>query len=258
MNITTLGIDLAKDIFHVCGSDKEGKILLKKKIYRQDLIGFIKDLPVCTIVMEACGGANYWCQQFQSIGHTVKIISPQFVKPFVKGNKNDFNDTQGILDANSRPDMRYVAAKTLEQQDIQSIHRVREKYIANRTGLANQIRGLMVEYGIVVSKGIEHLRKRLPELLEDTETELTALMKQLINDLYEELVHLDEQIKKYDKLLKKVFKENTMCQRLSELEGMGVISSTALLAAVGDARVFKNGRHMSAWVGVVPKQHSSG
>lgn len=258
MNVTTVGIDLAKDIFHVYGTDNAGNRLLKEKIYRQDLLGFIGDLAKCTIVMEACGGANYWSRQFQSMGHTVKLISPQFVKPYVKGNKNDFNDTQGILDAHSRPDMRYVAPKTLECQDIQSIHRVRERYIGNRTGLANQIRGLLAEYGIVVSKGIEHLRKRLPVLLDETDTELTGVMKQLVSDLYEELVHLDEQVKKYDKQLKKIFKENKLCQRLSHIEGMGVISTTALVAAVVDPNVFKNGRHMSAWVGVVPRQHSSG
>lgn len=258
MKINTLAIDLAKDVFYLSGVDKKEKLILKKKLYRDEVLPFIKNLNSCTIVIEACGGANYWSRQFHNLGHTVKLISPQFVKPFVKTNKNDFNDTQGILDANSRPNMRYVSPKNLEQQDIQSLHRVRERYIVNRTALANQIRGLLMEYGVVIPKGIDHVRRQLPQLLEATKTELTITMKELISDLYDELCHLDECIKKYDKKLKKIFNENEICQRLSSIEGMGVISTTALVASVGDPNVFRNGRQMSAWIGVVPKQYSSG
>ena len=258
MNVTTLGIDLAKSVFQLHGVNTRGEAVLKKRLKRSELLSTIARLPVCTIIMEACSGANYWSRQFKQLGHTVKLISPHYVKPFVKTNKNDSNDAQAIVEAGIRPSMNFVSPKTIEQQDIQSIHRIRSRLITNRTAVTNQIRGLLAEYGIVIAQGIWKVRSRIPEILEDAENELTLLMRSLINDLYQDLCQCDDRVKKCDQQLKTIFDNNKVCQRLEKIEGIGTICATALVAAVGDASVFKNGRQMSAWLGLVPKQHSSG
>lgn len=258
MNITTLGIDLAKSIFQLHGVDSKGKKVLKKRLKRNELLRFIAQLPECTIIMEACGGANYWYRQFKKFGHDVKLISPQYVKPFVKTNKNDCNDAEAIVDAGTRPSMNFVSPKTIEQQDVQSIHRVRSRLISNRTAVANQIRGLLAEYGIIIAKGIWKLKSSLPGILEDAENELTMIMRDLIYDLYQDLCTLNERVNKCDKQIKIIFENNKTCQKIAKIEGIGIICATALIAAVGDATVFESGRQMSAWLGLVPRQHSSG
>jgi len=184
--LTLLGIDIAKNVFQVHGVDETGKAMIKKSLRRGELRSYVANLPVCTIAMEACGGAHYWARQFQSSGHTVKLISPQFVKPFVKTNKNDAHDAQAITEAASRPEMRFVPIKNREQQDIQSVHRIRSRLIGERTALVNQIRGLLAEYGEVMPKGVAQLRKRLPGILEDAENDLTFTMRELCAELYED------------------------------------------------------------------------
>lgn len=258
MNISILGIDIAKNVFQLHGVDKSGKVTLKKRIYRESLLSYIANLESCTIAMEACSSSNYWYRRFTEQGHTVKLISPQYVKPYVKTNKNDACDAEAICEAAGRPNMRFVSAKNIEQQGIQSIHRVRERLIGNRTALVNQIRGLLAEHGIIAAKGIGHIRKQLPRILEETKNELTGSDRELFSDLYEELRNLDEKIGNYDKKLEYIFKNSPVCQKLAQIEGLGVISTTALIAAIGDASVFKNGRQMSAWLGLTPRQHSSG
>ena len=258
MNITLLGIDIAKNVFQLHGVGKKGEVLLKKRLARSQLMPYIKTLPACMIVMEACGGANHWCRQFSSHGHQVKLISPQYVKPFVKTNKNDRNDAQAIVEAASRPTMYFVAPKTIAYQDIQAVHRVRQRYISQRTAIVNQARGLLAEYGIVISRGIGHIRSKLPDILEDAEKGLMPLFRSVLSDLYEELLHCDAKIKNYDKQLESICQHHPDCQRLLKIPGFGVVTATALVSAVGDASVFKNGRQMSAWLGLVPRQHSSG
>ena len=258
MNITTLGIDIAKNVFQLHGVDSRGKSVLKKRLSRDKLVSFVANLPPCEIVMEACGGSNYWHRKFTLHGHTVKLISPQYVKPFVKLNKNDAKDAEAICEAASRPSMNFVPPKSIEQQDIQCLHRMRERLIGNRTALVNQARGLLGEYGIIVAKGIRNLRNELPMILEDAENELTRMTRHFFNDLYEELCGLDKKIKEYDTKLEVIARENSLCKRLLEVEGIGTISSTALLSVVGNAKVFKNGRQMSAWLGLTPREHSSG
>ncbi len=172
-NVTLLGIDIAKNVFQLHGVDDSGNAVLRRKLTRIKLAEFIANLPSCIIAMEACGGANYWYRKFKAMGHEVKLISPQFVKPFVKTNKNDQNDAEAICEAASRPSMRYVSPKTIEQQDLQAVHRIRSRLIEERTALINQIRGLLAEYGITISQGINHVRKELPEILEDAENELS-------------------------------------------------------------------------------------
>jgi transposase len=258
MNVSILGIDIAKNVFQLHGIDKSGKTVLKKRIYREGLLSYIAKLEHCVIAMESCSGSNYWYRRFRELGHTIKLISPQYVKPYVKTNKNDACDAEAICEAASRPNMRYVSPKSIEQQSIQSIHRIRERLIGNRTALVNQIRGLLAEHGIIAAKGLGHIRKQLPRILEDRENELTGSDRELFSDLYEELCMLDEKINIYDKKLEIIFKNNSVCQRLAQIEGLDVISTTALIAAIGDPTVFKNGRQMSAWLGLTPRQHSSG
>lgn len=257
-NITTLGIDLAKNVFQLHGIDKSGNPVLKRKLTRNKLAETIANLEPCLIVMEACGGSSYWCRRFAKLGHETKLISPQFVKPFVKTNKNDRNDAEAICEAASRPTMRFVAPNTLEQQDTQLIHRVRSRLIAERTALVNQIRGLLAEYGVVVSTGVAKIRKALPEILEDGENELTALARAQFSELYAELIEKDQKIKNQDKIIDSIFNADEKCQRISAIDGIGPITATAVVSAIGDPKLFKNGRHFSAYLGLVPKQSSSG
>jgi len=253
-----LGIDLAKSSFHLHGVDEHENVVLTKKLTRTKLYAFIAQMPVCLIGIEACGGANYWKRVFERYGHTVKMMSPQFVKPYVKSNKNDAIDAEAICEAVQRPNMRFAPSKTVEQQDIQSLHRIRSQLVARRTAQANQIRGLLMEYGIIIPKGISYVRKEIPGILENAENELTLLFRALLKDLYDEMVHLDERVERLEDELKITCRNNADCQRLLTIPGIGLLSATALIAAIGDIRVFKNGRELAAWLGLVPRQHSTG
>jgi len=256
--VAVLGIDLAKSSFHLHGVNNHGNVALTKKLTRSKLYEFVAQLPVCLIGIEACGGANYWKRVFERYGHTVKMMSPQFVKPYVKSNKSDVIDAEAICEAVQRPNMRFVPSKTIAQQDIQSLHRIRSQLVARRTAQANQIRGLLMEYGIILPKGISYVRKKIPGVLENADNELTGLFRALLSDLYEEMVHLDERVEKLEDGLKTICKENSDCQRLLTIPGVGLLSATALVAAIGDIRVFKSGRELAAWLGLVPRQHSTG
>lgn len=258
MNVTTLGIDLAKKVFQVHGVDESGEVVLRRKLSRTKLLPFLANLPACVIGLEACGGAHYWAREMSKLGHEVRLMSPQYVKPYVKTNKNDYNDAEGICEAVSRPNMRFVAVKSVEQQDIQAMHRVRSGLMKERTALVNQVRGLLAEYGIVVAQGVHKLRGELPLILEDAQNQLSTRGRELFAELYERLVELDGRIGEADARLRWVFDGDELCGRLAQVEGVGVLTATALVAAVGDAKVFKNGRQMAAWLGLVPRQHSSG
>ncbi len=258
MDITTLGIDLAKNVFQLHGVDTAGKVALRKRITRTKLKEFMVNMPPCLIGMEACGSSHYWARKFQSMGHTVKLMAPQFVKPYIKSNKNDANDAAGICEAVSRPSMRFIQIKNVAQQDLQSLHRVRSQVVKQRTAKANQIRGLLSEYGIIIPKGISHVSTNLPDILEDAENELTSLTREIFSDLYEQFKALTETVNTYTKKIEQIAKDDEKCQRLIKIEGIGPLGATAILAAVGNASTFKNGREMAAWLGLVPKQHSSG
>lgn len=256
-NITTLGIDLAKNVFQLHGVNKAGKCVLKKRITRSKLTKFVANLPSCLIGIEACGGAHHWARTFQAMGHTVKMMAPQFVKPYVKSNKNDRNDAEGICEAVSRKNMKFVPIKTMEQQNMLMIHRTRELVIKQRTAQANEIRGVLAEYGIILPKGLAHVRQKLCSILE-TMTEVLGSATEILISMYEQFKQLDEAVKKYDLKLKNQAKQDTRCQALLEIEGVGEITATAMVASIGDGRNFKNGREVSAWLGLVPKQSSSG
>jgi transposase len=258
MNCTTLGIDLAKQVFQLHGVDERGQVVVQKRVSRGKLRDTIAQLPPCVIGMEACGSAQYWAREFQQLGHTVKLMSPQFVKPYVKGNKTDSRDAEAICEAVSRPHMRFVPLKTVESQDIQAIHRMRSRLVKERTALINQIRGLLAERGIVIAQGVTKLRKGLPTIIEDVDNALTPLGREVMRELYGQLVALDEQLSRTEHLVRRVFTESAASQKLAQVEGIGPVIATALVAAVGNAKEFLNGRHLAAWLGLVPRQCSSG
>lgn len=258
MNIKALGIDLAKNVFQLHGIDGKGHVLLQKKISRGCLTEFIANLPQCIIFMEACSSANYWSRQFELFGHVVKLISPQYVKPYVKHQKNDKNDAAAIVEAGMRPSMNFVPRKSIEQQDLQCLHRIRSRLVKNRTALINQIRGLLSEYGIIMAQHVCNIRTKLPVILEDASNELTEMSRAIFWDLYDQLTQIDKKIVEYEGKLKHVFKNNEVCQRLAQIEGIGLLTATAIVSTVADAKVFKNGRHFAAFLGLVPRQHSSG
>ena len=254
-----VGIDLAKNSFHVFGVDQQGKAVLSKKIGRSKLAEFIAKLPVCKIAMEACGSAHHWARKFVQYGHEVVLIAPQFVKPFVKSNKNDAADAEAICEAALRPNMRFVPIKSTEQQDIQSIHRVRSSLVDRRTAQVNQIRGLLAEFGVFIPKGRPQVMKALPDILEDAENGLSDPFRQLLARLRDELHHLDQLIAEYDQTLDTQAHSNENARLLLTIPGIGPKVATALLAAVGtDVSNFHNGRNLAAWLGLVPRQHSTG
>ncbi len=258
MTISVLGIDIAKNTFQLHGTDCAGNSILRKRLPRNKLAAFVANLPECLVVMESCGGANYWARVFQSCGHPVKLISPQFVKPFVKTNKNDANDAQAIVEAASRPSMRFVTIKQVEQQDIQSLHRVRSRVSKNRTALINEIRGLCLEYGIIVAPGAAKVKRSLCSIIADGTNELTQLSRECMRDLYDELLENEARLKKLNKKIRQICQQNDTCRRLLKIPGVGELTATAIVAAVPNSNEFKNGRHMSAWLGLVPRQFSSG
>jgi transposase len=260
MNIKRLAIDLAKDVFQLHGIDEQHKPVLEKRIKsRQKFAEFVTKLGPCELVFEACGGANYWARKFSEMGYKVMLISPQYVKPYVQRNKNDYRDVHGIMEASYWSGMSFVTPKTLEQQDIQSLLRIRSNYLEMRTAISNQIRGLMYEYGVTVKVGYENLQSTLPSLFDyNNENGLTIIMKELIEGQYNMLLVIEAQIDALDIQIKLLSSKNETCKRLQKIEGIGPISALAIIALVGNGKGFKNGRHFAAYLGLTPKQHSSG
>ena len=256
--LAILGIDLAKSVFQLHGVDARGNTLLRKRVSRQKLRETVAMMPQCQIVMEACGSAHYWAREFERLGHRVRLISAQYVKPFVKSQKNDRNDAEAICEAAQRPNMRFVPVKSAEQQDIQAAHRLRGLLVKHQTALVNQIRGLLAEYGIVVRQGRSSIYKALPDILEDAENGLSSFVRRVFANLYEQLKSVMQQIRQADTRLVELFSRSAACQRIAEIPGVGPLTSTAMVAAVGDAKSFRNGRHLAAWLGLIPAQSSSG
>lgn len=256
--ITTIGLDLAKNVFHIVCCDAHGKVIHKKMLKRAQVLIHFSNLEQCLVGMEACASAHYWARELKAIGHEVKLIPPQYVKPFVRGNKNDYNDALAIAEAVTRPQMRFVSVKTTEQQDIQALHRLRERRIQDRTALCNQLRGLLAEYGLILPVGINVLRRRLPELLEDGENKLSHFFRRLLAQSYQQFQQLDEQIEAYTQEIKRYNQQNEACQRLQTVPGYGDIVASAFFSMVGNGEAYRRGRDVSAALGLVPRQHSSG
>lgn len=258
MKITTIGIDLAKEVFQVHGVDAQGKAVLRKQLRRSEMARFFANLEPCLIGMEACGGSHHWARKLGECGHTVKLMSPQFVKPYVKTNKHDMADAEAICEAVSRPNMRFVPIKNVEQQTILSVHRARQGFVKARTAQSNQIRGLLSEFGIVIPRGIQSIIKQMPEILEDGENGLLGIMRALLERLTENLKEMSRQVDELEKQIVLWHRENEASRRLAEISGIGPITASAIVATVGRAKEFKNGRQLAAWMGLVPRQHSSG
>lgn len=256
--ITTIGLDLAKNTFHLIGCNAYGKEVKRKMLKRGKLAAYIANLPPCLIGMEACAGAHYWARQFEELGHEVRLIAPQHVKAYVRGNKNDYNDARAIAEAVRVPDMRFVEVKSVEQQDVQAMHRLREAQGQERTALCNQIRGLLAEYGIVLPQGVGTVRRRLPELLEDADNGLSDFFRSLLADCYQQFKELDAHIEFYNQVLKEQARNNEAIQRLQTIPGFGPVVASVFHAFVGNGQAFGKGRDVSAALGLVPKQHSSG
>jgi transposase len=258
--LSRVGIDLAKNVFQLHGVDRHGKAIWRRRLTRDKwlkvLLGKVE--PGCEIGMEACAGAHHWARQLQAKGFTVRLIAPQFVKPYVKSNKNDANDAEAVCEAMSRPSMRFVAIKTVGQQDIQAIHRVRSELIGQRTSKANQLRGLVAEYGLVAPQQLARLRAAVPVWLEDAENGLTSRFRELLNGLWNDLKTLDRRVAELDREIDLIAQSDPVAKRLQQLRGVGPMVATALVATVGNAEQFASGRQMAASLGLTPKQHSSG
>jgi transposase len=256
--ITTIGLDLAKHRFHVACCDERGKQVSKKVLRRGQMLRFFGNLTPCLVGMEACASAHYWARRLQAQGHTVRLLPPQYVKPFVRGNKNDYNDALAIAEAVVRPAMRFAAVKTVAQQDVQALHRLRERRIAERTALCNQVRGLLGEYGIVVPKGIRSLQRRLPELLADGANGLSDFFRRLLAESAQQLQELEAHIGFYTETLVRQTEHSDACRRLQTIPGYGPVVASVFYARVGDGLAYRRGREVAASVGLVPRQHSSG
>jgi transposase len=257
-HLSVVGIDLAKRVFHVAGMDERGKIVLRKRLTREALLPFIARLPPVVIGIEACGGAHYWARRFREHGHTVKLMAPQFVKPYVKSNKNDPADAEAICEAVTRPTMRFVPIKEVDQQDLQALHRARERVVKARTALVNEIRGLLGEYGIILPQSVTQFRHTFLATLEAERAKLTPLSTELLTHLYEEFCALEKRLSYYTEKLEAISAAHPVCQRLETIPGVGPLTATAMVAAVSDVTHFQNGRQFAAWIGLVPRQHSTG
>ena len=258
-DINRVGIDLAKTVFHVTAVDEAGEVVERKRFRRAGLHSYLTLLPPgCVVAMEACGSAHHWARLALSLGHEVLMMSPHKVAPYTNANKNDVNDADGIAEASSRPGMQFVGVKSVGQQHLQQVHRARQLAVKERTAHCNLLHGFLLEYGIESPKGVAVLRRRLADIVENAENELPFNGRVLLRDLGEELRRLDERVKQFDAQIAAISQAEPACQRLQAIPGIGPITATALVAAVGDAAEFRNGRELSAWLGLVPRQYSTG
>jgi transposase len=252
MNIKRIGIDLAKQVFQVHGVAQQENPVLRKQLRRNQVLAYFANLSPCLVGMEACSSSHYWARELQKLGHTVKLMAPQFVKPYVKGNKNDANDAEAICEAVARPNMRCVAIKTLEQQDIQTVQRIRNSLVQQRTAKVNQIRGFLAEYGLVVERRVEKLRKALPLIREEAENGLSFDFRTLLQSLQQDLINLDDRTGEMDRRIQQLARSNSAATRLQQIPGIGPITATALVCAIGDGKQFKRSRDLAAWLGLTP------
>ena len=260
MKITRIGVDIAKHVFHVHGVDRHGQVVWQAKLKRTQWLAALRKRmePGGEVGMEACAGSHHWARELQRLGYEVKLMAPQFVKPYVKSNKSDRVDAEAICEAMSRPSMRFVAVKNVAQQDTQAVHRVRSELVGQRTAKANQIRGLVGEYGIVAPIGIGRLRCALPDWLEDGENGLSGEFRALLSGLWDDLRQLDERIKTLDASIERLVREDPVAQRLLVLRGVGPLIASALVGTLGNEQGFEKGRDFAVSIGLTPKQHSTG
>ena len=257
-DLSVIGIDIAKNVFQIHGTDSHGKRLFKKRVSRAGFLEYMRTLPSCLIGMEACGGAHYWAKELIKLGFTVKLMSPFKVKKFADHQKNDANDAAACALAVTRADMRFVPIKTDVQSGIQAMHRLRSHYIKESNALMNTIRGLLAESGIVMAKGQTHLMMKLAALLDEECEQLSSVEKSLYRRLRQDLNRIEQELDYHMSGLEKLAKEDDACQRLQTIDGIGPLSATAIVAKIGNGSDFQKGRDLSAFLGLVPSQHSSG
>lgn len=258
MQVITFGIDLAKNVFQIHGVDARGHTVVKKQLKRDQVAVYFANVAPATIGMEACSSAHHWARKLQAMGHCVKLMAPQFVKPYVKGNKNDANDAAAICEAVTRKSMRFVPIKTVEQQAVLTLHRVRQGFVHEHTAYANRIRGLMGEFGFAIPQGNHHILQRVPDIIEDASNNLPALLRQSIDRLLQHFKELHRQVHEMERQIQAWHRSHEASRRLEAIPGIGPITASALIASIGDAKNFKSGRELAAWLGLVPRQHSSG
>jgi transposase len=258
MELFTLGIDLGKTTFHLVGMNQRGDVVVRKRFSRTQLLHFTANLKVELIGMEACGGSHFLGRALREQGHEVRLIPAQYVKPYVKTNKSDYIDAEAIAEAVGRPRMRFVPIKSDDQLDLQSLHRVRERWVMRRTAVVNQIRGLLLERGITLRKGRRYVDAALPGILADTDSKLSGSVRVLLMELKLELEQLADKIERSDQSIEHIARENEACQRLVAMPGIGPVTATALIATIGNGSAFRKGRDFAAWLGVVPEEHSTG
>ena len=258
MEIHAIGIDLGKTLFHLVGVDTSGRVVVRKRCSRTQLLTYTASVRVQVIGMEACSGAYFLARALQQQGHDVRLMPAQYVKPYVKTNKSDYIDAEAIAEAVQRPTMRFVPIKTEEQLDLQAVHRVRERWVMRRTAVINQIRGLLLERGLTLPKGRSHPEEALPEILADANLKLSDSFRVLLAQLKIELDQLTARIEEMDVVMQQTAKENEACQRLTTIPGIGPVTATALVAAIGNGTQFRKGRDLAAWVGMVPREYSTG
>jgi len=246
MQVTRIGLDIAKSVFQVHGVDAHGKVRVRKQLSRSKVLPFFAQLPVCRIGMEACGSAHYWGRELQKLGHEVRLMAVQLIKPYRTKQKNDRNDAEAICEAVSRPQMRFVPIKTVEQQAVLTVHRARELLVTERTAVANQIRGLLLEYGVAIAPGIQRLRRELPNVLSAADDTLPTLARTVVTELQARLLELDERIAGHDRQIAQVARQNEAAKRLMRVEGVGPLTATAVVATVGESKAFHHGRQFAA------------
>jgi transposase len=259
MKVSVLGIDLGKNVCSIVGFDETGAVVLRRRAKRETLIGLAAKLPPCIVAMEACCGAHHLARLFANQGHDVRLMSPEYVRPYIKAQKNDDRDAEGIAEAATRPTMRFVEVKAQEQLDIQTLHRSRDRLVAERTALINQLRAILLERGIIVPQGKRKLEQYLTALMEGQDPNgLSQRIRTLIADIRGQWLELDRRIAVFDKEFAAFAKENEDARRLTTIPGVGVTIASALIAAVGNAETFEHGRDLAAWLGLVPRQSTTG
>lgn len=258
MELQTLGIDLGKTVFHAVGLNARGEVVVRKKFSRPQLLRYTANLRIALIGMESCGGAHFLGRALREQGHEVRLIPAQYVKPFVKTNKNDFIDAEAIAEAVGRPTMRFVPIKNDEQLDLQSLHRARERWVIRRTAAVNQVRSLLLERGITVRKGRKYIDQQLPGILEDAELNLSTALRSLLAQLRKELEQLAERIAEMDRVIQQTASKHDGCKRMQAIPGVGPVTATAILAAIGNGHTFHKGRDFAAWIGLTPREYSTG
>jgi transposase len=258
MHIASIGIDLGKTTFHLVALGGRSKILLRKKFSRAQLLAYTANLPSSLVGLEACSGSHFLGARLREQGHDVRLIPAQFIKPYRKSNKNDFIDAEAIAEAVTKENMRFVPIKSEEQLDVQAMHRVRDRLVQRRTSLINEIRGFLLERGMTFAVRPTQLRKKLPDVIEDAEQNLSSRLRWLLQRLWLEWKQVDHDIQVITEEIERISEENALCRRLRQIPGFGPLVSSATVAAIGNGAAFRRGRDFAAWLGVVPKQYSTG